>query len=204
MPHQNRVTPFSSIIADPARGLFMGNRGCLHGADGNIRRNCNGKRWITCLTRFKDRRRALLQPGRYTELFFLDEAVAFAAGHRPCAECRRADYERFQAAWRRAGLPDAPGADAMDFILHAARLDPATGRQRRFDAHAEDLPDGTFALIDGQPALRLRKAFLPWRPGGYSPALPCRIPQTVPVLTPDPFVRIIAAGYRPAIHPSAG
>lgn len=204
MPHQNRVTPLSLVIADPAHGLFMGNRGCLHAANGQIRRAWSGKRWITCLTRFKGRKRALLQPGRYTELFFLDEAVALAAGHRPCAECRRPDYGRFQAAWHAAGLPDAPGADAMDLVLHRARIDPATGGQRRRQARAEDLPEGAFALIDGRPVLRHRAGFLPWHPGGYGPALP-RMPRaTLTVLTPDPLVRILAAGYRPVIHPSAG
>src|SRR3979490_1903159 len=108
MPLQNRVTPFSALVADPARGLVYGNRGCLHDADGHIRRRYNGKRWIACLLEFRGRHRpALQQPGRYTELFFLDEATAFAAGHRPCAECRRPDYLRFLDAWAKAtGLAD--------------------------------------------------------------------------------------------------
>ncbi len=204
MSHQNRTTPFSSVIADPARGLFMGNRGCLHRADGQIIRAYAGKRWITCLTRFKGRRRALLQPGRYTELFFLDEAVALAAGHRPCAECRRDDYRRFQAAWRAAGLPEAPGADAMDLVLHTARLDPATGQQRHHRADADALPDGAFALGDDLPLLKHRGRFLPWRPGGYAPALPRPPRGPVTVLTPAPLVRILVAGYQPVLHPSAG
>ena len=101
MPLRNRVTPLGELVADPARGLVYGNRGCLHDDEGRIRRRYAGRRWIACRLEFRGRRRsALLQPGRYTELFFLDEATAFAAGHRPCAECRRADYDRFVAAWR--------------------------------------------------------------------------------------------------------
>src|ERR1043165_3570519 len=100
MPLQNRVTPLGELVADPGRGLVYGNRGCLHDASGRIRRRFNGKRWIACRLRFKDWHRSpLLQPGRFTELFFLDEAAAFAAGHRPCALCRREDYERFVATW---------------------------------------------------------------------------------------------------------
>src|SRR5262245_4164150 len=102
MPLQNRVTPYGELIATPARGLLMGNRGRLHDGERRIVRYADGRRWIACLTSFRGRRRDVMSPGRYTELFFLDEAVALAAGHRPCAECRRADYERFREAWRRA------------------------------------------------------------------------------------------------------
>jgi hypothetical protein len=99
MPRQNRVTPLGELIADPGRGLVYGNRGCLHDGEGRIRRSHNGKRWIACRLEFKGRRRPLMRPGRFTELFFLDEATAFAAGHRPCAECRREDYNRFVSIW---------------------------------------------------------------------------------------------------------
>src|SRR5262249_49569682 len=119
MPLRNRVTPLGELVADPARGLVYGNRGCLHDEHGTIRRRDAGKRWIGCRLEFRGRRRTrLLQPGRYTELFFLDEATAFAAGHRPCAECRREDYVRFQELWRGLGLRPA-NADAMDERLHA-------------------------------------------------------------------------------------
>src|SRR6266853_5013477 len=144
MPLQNRVTPLSELVADPARGLVYGNRGCLHDADGRIRRRYNGKRWIACLLEFRGRHRAALQqPGRYTELFFLDEATAFAAGHRPCAECRREDYDRFGEIWR--GLhPGQIGADSIDAQLHRERVDPSSRAQRRHEAALDDLPDGTF------------------------------------------------------------
>src|SRR5262249_50735958 len=126
VPLQNRVTPLGELVADPARGLVYGNRGCLHDADGRIRRPHAVRRWIACRLEFRGRRRAaLLQPGRYTELFFLDEATAFAAGHRPCAECRRVDYDRFVAAWRELHPGDG-GADAIDARLHGERIDPAT------------------------------------------------------------------------------
>src|SRR5919108_4199279 len=119
---RNRVTPLGELIADPARGLVYGNRGCLHDADGRIRRRYAGRRWIACRLEFKGRRRApLLQPGKYTELFFLDEATAFAAGHRPCAECRRDDYDRFVALWA-ARHDGEPGAGAIDRRLHGERL----------------------------------------------------------------------------------
>jgi hypothetical protein len=104
MPLQNRVTPLGELIADPARGLVYGNRGCLHDDRGRIRRRYNGKRWIACRLQFRGwHRHPLVQPGRFTELFFLDEATAFAAGHRPCALCRREDYKRFiglLSGWR--------------------------------------------------------------------------------------------------------
>jgi hypothetical protein len=172
-PRRNRVTPSGEIIADPARGMLFGNRGCLHDGAGRIVRTYQGRRWISCVLAFKGRRRVLLQPGRYTELFFLDEPTALAAGHRPCAECRRADYDRFRDAWARA-LGTRPGADAMDRVLHAARLDPATGRPRHHarDMPARDLPDGAMALIDGTPHLAHSGAAYPWSPGSYAPPRP--------------------------------
>src|SRR5215212_4900162 len=121
MPRQNRVTPLGDIIAHPARGLVFGNRGCLHDDEGRIRRRFAGRAWIACRLRFKDRRRALMQPGRYTELFFLDDATALAAGHRPCAECRRDDYRRFIEAWPEP-LPRRRFAAAINARLHEERL----------------------------------------------------------------------------------
>ncbi|MBW8835949.1 MAG: hypothetical protein JF605_12895, partial [Burkholderia sp.] len=143
-----------------------GNRGCLHDADGRIRRRYAGRRWIACRLRFKDwRRGALLQPGRFTELFFLDEATALAAGHRPCALCRRADYDRFGALWA-ALHPGERGADAIDAHLHAERVAPGRG-QRHHDAALDDLPDGAFVLRDGVPWLVRDGELRRWSPGGY-------------------------------------
>src|SRR6478735_9140684 len=150
MARRNRVTPLGELVATPARGLVYGNRGCLHDDAGRIRRLYSTKRWIACRLRFRDWHRApLMQPGRFTELFFLDEATAFAAGHRPCALCRRADYNRFAAFWQQLHSGHV-GADAMDEQLHAERLTPV-GRPSEHERLIHDerydaLPDGTFVL----------------------------------------------------------
>src|ERR1700679_840903 len=144
MALRNRATPLGEVIADPARGLVYANRGCLHDAQGRLRRRYNGRRWIACRLQFKGRRRSpLMMPGRYTELFFLDEATAFAAGHRPCAECRREDYNRFTGLWD-PPPPGQHGADEMDLQLHAERVDPGTRGQRRHQLPLDELPDGAY------------------------------------------------------------
>jgi hypothetical protein len=197
---QNRAQPDGAILAHPARGLFMGNRGCLHDAAGGIRHHHRGRRWITCLTAFKGRRRALMQPGRYTELFFLDEAVACAAGHRPCAECRRADFQAFQAAWTRAfGGPAL--ADHIDRRLQAARWQD--GAPARTVAEATSLPPGAIVRHQGQDILITPAGARLYHPGGYRPA-PSPPTGPVQVLTPAPLLAVMAAGWQPAFHPSAG
>ncbi len=205
MPLRNRVTPLGELVADPARGLVYGNRGCLHDADGHIRRRYAGKRWIACRLEFRGRKRApLMQPGRYTELFFLDEATAFAAGHRPCAECRRQDYRNFQAIWRELH-PGPAAADAIDGRLHAERLDPTTRAQRRQSSPPDGLPDGTFVLERGAPCLVLGGELRPWTPAGYAErAPPAGIRATV--ITPPSLVAVLRAGWAPEVplvHPSA-
>src|SRR5882757_4950405 len=174
MTLRNRVTPLSELIADPARGLVYGNRGCLHDEHGQIRRRHNGRRWIACRLEFRGwLRRPLLQPGRFTELFFLDEATAFAAGHRPCALCRREDYVRFVARWR--GLhPGQEGADAIDAQLHAERVAPGTRAQLRHEARLASLPDGTFVLLDSEAHLVLGSSLLRWTTAGYAGSTPRR------------------------------
>jgi hypothetical protein len=196
MPHQNRVTPLGEIIADPARGHVYGNRGCLHDAEGRIRRRYSGKLWIACRLAFKDRRRPLLRPGRYTELFFLDDATALAAGHRPCAECRREDYRRWQAAWP----GDDPHADAMDLVLHADRLD---GRAKRtYEARLGELPDGVLVERGGAAFLAAGAALHAWTAAGYGPAEPADPDERMRVLTPRATVATIARGYAVSVHPS--
>jgi hypothetical protein len=203
VPRRNRVTPFGDLIADPARGTLMGNRGRLHDAEGRIVRDRLGRRWICCLLEFRGRRRPVMTPGRYTELFFLDEATALAAGHRPCFECRRADALRFQACWAAASGSDrAPTADEMDRALDAERLD--RGRKRPWWARLGEVPDGAMVAVDGGAMLVLGDALLPWSPAGYGGAR--RRPSgatKVEVLTPPSISAAIAAAYRPAIHPSA-
>ena len=196
MPLQNRVTPLGELVAVPERGLVYGNRGCLHDDAGRIRRLQATRRWIACRLEYRGWHRSpLMQPGRFTELFFLDEATAFAAGHRPCALCRRADYDRAMAIW------GAPGADAIDERLHAERLD---GRARRVHPRPDDLPDGAFVLRDGEPWLAVGGELRRWSPGGYGePAVP-RGDEAL--LTPPSFVELLRGGWSglvPLLHPSA-
>lgn len=204
MPRQNRVTPRGEIVAVPNRGLFLGNRGCLHDAAGAIRRPWQLERWIACLLAFKGRRRAVMTPGRYTELFFLDEATALAAGHRPCAECRR---ERFDA-FRRALVSDnepLPSAIELDRQLHAQRVNPDRS-QRTHRANLDDLPDGTFILLPGDeqtPHLVRGDALLAWAAGGYAARVERPGGIAVAVLTPELTVRALRGGYTPELHPSA-
>ena len=202
MALQNRVGPDGTIAAHPARGLFMGNRGRLHDGDrtlGPARWRHRG--WVCCRTSFRGRRRVPMTPGRYTELFFLDEAVALAAGHRPCAECRRADHERFLDHWALAH-GDRPRASELDRLLHRARAVPGARRLRSWRARTADLPDFAFVALPGGPALVLDGAALPFGFAGYDPAVP--LPEgEVDVLTCAPLVRTLAAGYRPVLHPTA-
>lgn len=210
MPRQNRVTPTGEIVAAPERGTLMGNRGCLHDSQGRLgRARWRTRTWIACLTEFRGRRRALMQPGGYTELFFLDEATAFAAGHRPCAECRRDAYRRFAAAWRAGhGLsPDASlRAAALDAALHAARIDPLTQAQRRAPARLGDLPEGAMVVQDGAadvPLLWWAGRLRPWSHAGYGAGRVADPDETVAALTPAPILAAFAGGYRPAVDASA-
>ncbi len=205
MPLQNRVTPTGELIADPARGLVYGNRGCLHDERGRIRRRYAGKRWIACRLEFRGLRRSpLLQPGRFTELFFLDEATAFAAGHRPCALCRREDYSRFAEIWSESH-PGQRGADAIDAQLHSQRLTDARAR-RLHAAELEALPDGAFVLDGGEPHLVLGCELLRWTPAGYSGRRP-RPTGAAVLITPPSLVHVLRTGWRsavPLLHSSAG
>ena len=206
MARRNRVTPLSELVADPARGLVYGNRGCLHDGAGNIRRRYAGRRWIACRLRFRDWRRApLLQPGRFTELFFLDEATAMAAGHRACALCRRADYDRLVALWRELH-PGQVGADAMDAQLHGERFLAATRAQRHHEAPLAGLPDATFVLRDGAPWLVLGSQLLAWTPAGYAARVARPAREQALVITPPSLVAVLRAGWEPLVpllHPSA-
>jgi hypothetical protein len=202
VPLQNRVTPLGELVAHPGRGLVYGNRGCLHDDQGRIRRRWATRRWIACRLEFRGWHRGpLLQPGRFTELFFLDESTAFAAGHRPCALCRREDYVRFGELWRELHGRQA-GADAIDAQLHAERLD---GRARRLhEAPPGGLPDGAFVLEDGGPHLVAGGSLRRWTPAGYGEPLP--LPARGRAITPPSLVEILRRGWHgavPLVHPSA-
>ena len=205
MPLQNRVTPLGELVAALERGLVYGNRGCLHDEAGQIRRGYAGKRWIACRLEFRGwLRRPLLQPGKFTELFFLDEATAFAAGHRPCALCRRADYVRFGELWREIHAGEA-GADAIDARLHAERLD-STRARRLYPTALDELPDGAFVLDGGQARLVLGERLLAWTPGGYTDPRPRPAGARSALITPPSLAAVLLAGWTgavPLLHPSA-
>ncbi len=202
MPLQNRVTPFAEIIVTPARGTLYGNRGVLHDEHGTIVRGWQVRRWIACVLEFKDRRRPLLRPGRFTELFFLDEATALAAGHRPCAECRRADYVRFLDAWPGPTARKDLRADDVDRVLHAERVAEG-GRKRIHPGRMSGLPDGAMVAEDGRAWLVLGDELLAWSPFGYDDRRARPRSGTANVLTPPSILAAIRAGYPPALHPSA-
>jgi hypothetical protein len=190
---QNRVTPLSELVAEPGRGLVYGNRGCLHDANGRIVRGWATRRWIGCRLEFKGWHRSpLLRPGKFTELFFLDEATAFAAGHRPCALCRREDYNALGVR-----------ADPFDERLHRERLD---GRVRRLHpARFDALPDGAYVLLGGAPYVVAREHVLRWSAAGYVDARP-RPGGEATAITPPSLLALLRDGWEgavPLLHPSA-
>jgi hypothetical protein len=204
MPLQNRVDPFGELIVSPARGLFMGNRGGRFHRDAKTltARRWASRQWICCVLDFKGRQRDVW--GRfYTELFFLDEPTALAAGHRPCFECRRKDAQAFAERWGEARRLDArPYADAMDVVLQGERLH---GRAKRMHRRNIDiLPDAAFVAMDGAAFAIRGSSILRCSPEGYSARR--RRPRgiTVDMLTPPSIVAVLSAGYQPQWHPSAG
>jgi len=213
MPLQNRVDPHGRIRAVAARGAWMGNRGVLHDASRRLVAPWRLRRWITCALDFEDRHREVFAPNRYSELFFLDEATALSAGHRPCAECRRRRYDAFRAAWalgRRGGASRLPSAEAIDAVLHAERLDRG-GEKRTYRAALSTLPPGTMVEHGGRPHLWWDGRLRPWSFDGYgraarvSSAARLAAPRSnVVVLTPKSSVAALRAGFVPQVHASAG
>ena len=205
MPLQNRVDPFGALVATPARGMFLGNRGGrFHRDDQTLgRRRWASRQWICCVLHFKNRHHEVWR-NRYTALFFLDEVTAFAAGHRPCFECRRADAKAFAEKWAHAKRSTVPRAPAMDLVLQAERLD---GRAKRsHDMPISDLPDGAFVTLQEKPnvAFAVRGShLLRWDFAGYAEKI-ARPRGMAKVLTPPSIVSVLAAGYPPQWHPSAG
>jgi hypothetical protein len=206
MPLPNRVTPDGKIVAAPQRGTMLGNRGgAFHTPQQTIEgRLWHSKQWICCVLAFKNRRREVMQPRRYTELFFLDEATALAAGHRPCFECRRDAAMDFALRWSklRGGMARAVAGD-MDKALHAERLD-GQGNKRLHQAEMAQLPDNTFIRWNGQFTRITGPALQVWSFDGYGP--PLHRPDDagrVDVLTPPSIVAVLGDGYRPLLHKSA-
>jgi hypothetical protein len=196
------------IVAVPERGTFMGNRGVLHDDAGRIRRPWQVRRWLICVLEFRGRKRQVMTPRRYTELFFLDEATAFAAGHRPCAECRRQRYNAYRNAWKASQTTAnsaLPTADEMDRQLHGERV--ALDRSKLvYRAKLGDLPDAVMVRIPqhGHQAYLVWKEWLcSWSPGGYTERIDAPRRAEVDVLTPRSSVEVIRAGYLPEVHPSA-
>jgi hypothetical protein len=202
VPLRNRVTPSGEIIATEARGLLYGNRGVLHDDEGRVVRSWQVRRWIACLLEFKGRRRELLRPGRFTELFFLDEATALAAGHRPCAECRREDFVRFRQSWGETHPGASLRVDDIDRTLHAERIEPG-GAKRLHQARLGDLPDGSMVAENDRALLVLGGELLAWSPFGYGDRRVLPRSATVRTFTPPALIAVIRAGYEPGIHPTA-
>ena len=211
MPLQNRVDPFGEIHAVADRGTMFGNRGgCMHTPEQKLRgRPWVSRRWITCVLEFRGRHREVMSPNRYTELFFLDEATAFAAGHRPCMECRRSDAKRFNQAWSAAHLPIGQRlrtVDQIDEIAYRERIDRTTKRQITSRAQLSTLSDGVMVTLDrapGSPLLLWQRQLHAWSFSGYSEAEPVPKDQEVTLLTPPSFAASFAAGYTTIVHPSA-
>jgi hypothetical protein len=204
MPERNRVTPLGEFVATPLRGAWTGNRGVLHrGAEHEIVRSHAGDLWITCALEFRGRWREQWLPSRWTHLYFHDEAVSFAAGHRPCGECRHAEYGAYKAAWAEGlGVPP-PSARDMNRRLHAERIHRGTHRRRLHEAGWAELPDGAFVLLDGAPALVLGGRLVGWTPAGYGEARRRPRRGTATAITPPATLAVLAAGYPAQIDANA-
>jgi len=197
---QNRVDPLGNIIKTEARGCWMGNRGILHNEDKEIQRPFKLKAWLICKLEFNDRKRQVMAPNRYTELFFMDEATAFAAGHRPCFECRRLDYNRFKSFWLKGNpgyrFDEKTSFQKIDDILHKERI--ARDKSKvTFEEKANKLPDGTFVLINNNPHLLADGKLYKWSAFGYEKGITLKSGDTLTVLTPRSTVNAFRAGYVP-------
>jgi len=199
---QNRVDPKGDIIQTNARGAWLGNRGQLHGNTKTILRPFKHKAWIICLLEFKGRHRQVMAPGLWTELFFMDEATAFAAGHRPCFECRRNDANRFKAAWLKGnpqfGFNIKTAIGKIDDVIHAERIS-SNGQKITFETAIKNLPNGAFVEKDGEPYLLLNNHIYRWTPFGYEKAQALPKSEKVAVLTPRSIANAFEAGYQPQI-----
>jgi hypothetical protein len=206
MPLQNRIMPDGSIVSDSARGTFMGNRGVLHNSRQQLLRQFRLKAWITCQLQFKGRKRQLMSPGMYTELFFLDEVTAFSAGHRPCAECRRDRFNEFKQVWIIAHGEPSNGklkvAD-IDNILHQERTD-TDGSRPTWTSRLGDLPIGAVFLHENDYLCVHPEGLRRWTIEGYQPVTSLPSDLAVSVITPKSIVSVFKAGLLPDFHHSAG
>jgi len=203
MPLQNRVTPTGEIIATPHRGLFTGNRGIIHDPATKtlLRKRWASPAWITCVCEFRGWRRKVMGTRSWTELVFLDEATALAAGHRPCFFCRRDDANRFRAAWEEGNGARNVRAGDIDAVLHRERLDYGQKRLHPLPAPWPELPDGAMVQARDESYLIVQGRALRWSPAGYVEALEST--DDAMLLTPPSTLRALQAGYRPVLHPSA-
>jgi hypothetical protein len=203
MPLQNRVTPFGDIIATPHRGMFTGNRGIIHDPATKtlLRKRWSCPAWITCVCEFRGRWREVMGQRSWTELFFLDEATAFAAGHRPCFYCRREEATRFRTAWEQGNGMARVLARDMDAVLHRERLDHGRKRLHSVPMPLDQLPDGVMLQADGDSYLIAQGRALKWSPAGYDKATVAL--DDALLLTPPSTLHAFRAGYRPVLHPSA-
>jgi hypothetical protein len=197
---QNRVDPFGNIIKTRATGSWMGNRGVLHDEHQTLIRPFKLNAWITCKLEFKERWRKVMTPDRWTELFFLDEATSFAAGHRPCFECRRPDALRFKWFWLQGNheynFDEKTPIREIDKILHKERMDRDKSKIT-FIENQPNLPNGAFVLFEGLPFLVLDGLILRWSPFGYEKGMPIPAMDKITVLTPRSIVNMFRAGYMP-------
>ena len=203
MPLQNRVTPTGDIVADPNRGIFTGNRGIIHDPATRtlLKKRWSSPAWITCVCEFRGWRRQVMGSRSWTELFFLDEATAFAAGHRPCFFCRRDDANRFRSCWQQGNGVKDIRAKEMDAVLHRERLERGKKRLHPLPVPLAELPDGAMVQAGGASFLILRGRALLWSMAGYRAA--DRAIKDAMLLTPPSTLRAISAGYRPVLHASA-
>jgi hypothetical protein len=202
MPLQNRVTPTGDIIATAHRGLFTGNRGIIHDPATKtlLKKRWSSPAWITCVCEFRGWRRKVMGGRSWTELFFLDEATAFAAGHRPCFFCRREDANRFRAAWEKGNGVKNIRAREMDAVLHRERLDHGRKRLHPLPMPVAQLPDGAMVQTGEESFLIVQGRALQWSMGGYSEAEAAL--DDAMLLTPPSTLRALSAGYRPVLHRS--
>jgi hypothetical protein len=203
MPLQNRVTPSGDIIATPHRGMFTGNRGIIHDPATKtlLKKRWSSPAWITCVCEFRGWRRPVMGRRSWTELFFLDEATAFAAGHRPCFFCRRDDANRFRAAWEEGNGVNSILAREIDAVLHGERLERGKKRLHPLPMPVKQLPDGAMVQGGEESFLIVQGRALQWSMVGYRKA--DGTIENAHLLTPPSTLRALTAGYRPVLHPSA-